>query len=87
VTSSNAVLTIIDYVPCMEFQITGLFATNSQVVDHDALTGDDRGGIAVSSSQVFITGDSATARFNAADLSGHDIARSSDPGSKNVCLS
>lgn len=53
-----------------EFQIAGLFTSNSRVVDHDAQTSDDRGGIAISTSQAFVTGDGATARFNASDLSG-----------------
>ena len=68
--SSSAVLTIVDNEGPPEFQIYALLTNNSQVVDHDALTSDDRGGISVSASQVFITGDGATARFNAADLSG-----------------
>ena len=67
---SNAVLTIVDNDGPPEFQIYALLTNNSQVVDHDALTSDDRGGIAVSPSQVFVTGDGATARFNAANLSG-----------------
>ena len=67
---SNAVLTIIDNEGPPDFQIAGLLTNNSRVVDHNALTGDDRGGIAVSASQVFVTGDSATAHFNAADLTG-----------------
>jgi uncharacterized repeat protein (TIGR01451 family) len=53
-----------------DFQITGLFTNNSKVVDHDSITGDDRGGVAISPTQVFVTGDAATARFNATDLTG-----------------
>ncbi len=52
------------------FQITSLTANNSLVVDHNALTGDDRGGIAVSTSRVLIPGDGATASYAAADLTG-----------------
>jgi uncharacterized repeat protein (TIGR01451 family) len=51
-----------------EFKITALLTNNSKVVDHDALTGDDRGGIAISTSQAFVTGDGATARYAAGDL-------------------
>ena len=32
--------------------------------DHDAVTGDDRGGIAVGTSSMFYSGDSATGRFD-----------------------
>jgi hypothetical protein len=39
-------------------------------VEHNTVTGDDRGGSAVSTSQVFYTGDSFTGRFALADLSG-----------------
>ncbi len=53
-----------------DFQITDLSAIGCSVVEHDAITGDDRGGIAVSSTHVFYTGDSATGRFDLADLSG-----------------
>jgi hypothetical protein len=67
---SNAVLTILDNEGPPDFQIVGLSASNSAVVDHDFLTSDDRGGIAVSASQAFVTGDGATARFNAANLTG-----------------
>ncbi|HWN94119.1 MAG TPA: Calx-beta domain-containing protein, partial [Methylomirabilota bacterium] len=53
-----------------EFQIAALLTSNSQVVDHNALTGDDRGGIAASSNTVLYSGDNSTARFALADLSG-----------------
>ncbi|MGD1854949.1 MAG: DUF4347 domain-containing protein [Leptolyngbyaceae cyanobacterium] len=43
-----------------ELQIVSLSDTNSAVVDHDDVTGDDRGGIAISNSHVFVTGDDAT---------------------------
>ncbi|MDV6032055.1 MAG: hypothetical protein F9B45_18575 [Phycisphaera sp. RhM] len=52
------------------FEINGLFDTGSAVVDHSSITGDDRGGIAVSDTHVFYTGDGATGRFSAVDLSG-----------------
>ncbi len=75
-TPSNAVLTIVDNDGPPEFQIVNLYTNNSKVVDHDTQTGDDRGGIAVSVNQAFVTGDSATARFNAVDLtSGVSLGR------------
>src|SRR4030095_3749155 len=52
------------------FQITSLLTTGVKIVDHNNLTDDDRGGIAVTREHVFITGDIATARYNAADLTG-----------------
>lgn len=50
------------------FRIDSLSASGCTVVEHEALTGDDRGGVAVSSSQMFVTGDTATARFSRTDL-------------------
>ncbi|MFO0560813.1 MAG: fibrinogen-like YCDxxxxGGGW domain-containing protein [Polyangiales bacterium] len=52
------------------FQIGALPAVGCQIVEHFAVTGDDRGGIAFSPSQVFYTGDSATGRFSSANVSG-----------------
>src|SRR4029453_17010142 len=52
------------------FKITALTPSASRVVEHDAITGDDRGGIAVSAANVFYTGDNGTGRFSAGDLSG-----------------
>jgi hypothetical protein len=40
------------------------------VIDHNGLTGDDRGGIAASASQLLYSGDTSTARFALSDLSG-----------------
>ncbi len=45
-----------------DFQIQELSADGCSVVEHGSVTGDDRGGIAVSSTHVFYTGDSATGR-------------------------
>src|SRR5262249_41558554 len=57
-------------VPASNFQITSLTANNVTTVLHDAITGDDFGGIAVSGSQAFVTGNGATGRFALSDLSG-----------------
>src|SRR6185436_18886205 len=59
-----------------DFRIVSLLTNGSAVVDHNSLTGDDNGGIAVSPTQVFITGDTATARFNVGDLSGGAVVAS-----------
>ncbi len=69
-TSSIATLTLIELPPDSTFQIVSLFTNSSLVVDHNAVTGDDRGGIAASATHVFYSGDTATARFTLADLSG-----------------
>ena len=64
-------LSVTDRPPAMhEFRVLSLLGTGSHVVDHNALTGDDRGGIAISDSHVFYSGDSSTARFSIGDLSG-----------------
>jgi hypothetical protein len=70
VTSAQALLSVVDAPANAEFRITSLTANNSRVAEHNPLTSDDRGGIAVSESQVFYTGDSSTARFALSDLSG-----------------
>jgi hypothetical protein len=53
-----------------EFMIVELTAEDARIVDHDGLTGDDRGGIATSGSRVLVTGDDATGSFALADLGG-----------------
>jgi hypothetical protein len=54
----------------LDFQIVSMGSTGAAVVDHDAITSDERGGIAVSTDRVFVTGDSATSRHALANLSG-----------------
>jgi hypothetical protein len=54
----------------MVYQVVGLSPDACSAVEHAPSSGDDRGGIALSSSQVFYRGDSATARYAATDLSG-----------------
>jgi hypothetical protein len=51
------------------FRVDSLTTTACRLIEHASVTGDDRGGIAVSSTSVFYTGDSATGRF-ALDVSG-----------------
>lgn len=46
------------------FMIDSLTVSNSAIVDHDALTSDDRSGIAVTPNYVYIVGDGNTARFD-----------------------
>lgn len=46
------------------FTIDTLTALDSMVVDHDNLSGDDRGGIAVTNDYIYVVGDDNTARFD-----------------------
>ncbi|MFO0649279.1 MAG: hypothetical protein U0326_23755 [Polyangiales bacterium] len=57
------------------FQITSLGSTGCAVIDHDAVTSDDRGGIAVGSSSVFYTGDTSTGRFDPEALTPTAVGR------------
>jgi VCBS repeat-containing protein len=53
---------------CNSFKITSLTANNAVAIEHNFITGDDRGGIAVSNSKVFYTGDNQTGRFDISNL-------------------
>jgi hypothetical protein len=46
------------------FVMTSLSDADSVVIDHDSITGDDRGGIAVTMNYVYVGGDDSTARFD-----------------------
>lgn len=46
------------------YTLDDIAGTNVTIVDHDAETGDDRGGIAFSNSAVYIVGDNNTARYD-----------------------
>lgn len=46
------------------FILDTVMQTNSMVVDHNTETGDDRGGIAVTDTTVYVVGDNNTARFD-----------------------
>ncbi len=50
------------------FRVLSLTATGCAVVDHNLRSGDDRGGVAVSRTNFFVTGDVSTVRMGA-DLS------------------
>lgn len=51
------------------FQITSLTTNDANVIEHEPITGDDRGGIALSSSGLFYSGDAATGRFPVGNIS------------------
>lgn len=46
------------------FNIASISDTGSVVTDHDILSGDDRGGMAVTNNFVYVVGDNNTARFD-----------------------
>ncbi|MBK8696307.1 MAG: hypothetical protein IPN17_29575, partial [Deltaproteobacteria bacterium] len=46
-----------------QFQLNTLTASSCVIVDHNGVTSDDRGGIAISGGSVFYTGDSQTGRM------------------------
>jgi hypothetical protein len=60
------------------FQVNFLSGARCTVADHTVTTGDDRGGIAVSPSQLFYTGDTDTGRFNLTTLAGVSVGRQTD---------
>jgi alpha-tubulin suppressor-like RCC1 family protein len=66
------------------FQITSLGASGCALIDHNSLSGDDRGGIAVSTSHVFYTGDTRTVRYTLALGSGAGIGYQHDALTSNL---
>lgn len=52
------------------FKIDSLSVFDSLVVDHNMMSGDDRGGIAITQNYLFVVGDNNTVRANASDLTG-----------------
>jgi ferredoxin len=50
------------------FQIESLTSSNCRATEHNGVTGDDRGGIAVGSGRVYYTGDERTAAFDLESL-------------------
>jgi hypothetical protein len=57
------------------YEMNSLDTTNFQVVDHDMITGDDRGGIAVTANYVYIVGDDATGRYDLDLQNGIDLPK------------
>jgi hypothetical protein len=79
VISANAVLTVLETPPNETFQVLDLSSDGVNTIDHDLVTGDDRGGIALSSNRVFYTGDDSTGAFNREDLlDGQSLGRRYD---------
>jgi hypothetical protein len=66
------------------FRINTLNTTGCTVVDHNTVTGDDRGGIAMSATSMFYTGDTSTARFDPATLVHTSVGRTIDGLVSNI---
>ena len=65
--SSDAVVNV--FLPTANtFKVQAFTTNNNQIIDVGSLTGDDRGGIGVSSGGVFRNGDTATGRYNLTNL-------------------
>jgi hypothetical protein len=64
-------------IPGSTFQVA-LSASNCSAVEHVAVTGDDRGGIAVSDDRLFYSGDTSTGRFDLQSLAGESVGRTYD---------
>lgn len=47
-----------------KYEITSLDTANAFVTDHNATSGDDRGGIAVTNNYIYVVGDDSTVRYN-----------------------
>lgn len=57
------------------YEINSLDTSNHQIVDHDLISGDDRGGIAITANYVYIVGDNATARYDLNLQNGTDLPK------------
>ncbi len=64
-------------IPGSVFQV-GLTPNNCNTVEHAAVTGDDRGGIAVTNDRLFYSGDTSTGRFDLQTLVGEAVGRTYD---------
>ncbi|MDE0881571.1 MAG: hypothetical protein OSB21_03180 [Myxococcota bacterium] len=53
-----------------QLKVENMSANNCRVIDHNTITGDDSGGIAVSSDKLYYNGDTGTGQFNLNDLGG-----------------
>nr|WP_294858645.1 T9SS type A sorting domain-containing protein [uncultured Fluviicola sp.] len=58
-----------------QYELTAIDTNNFQTVDHDQISGDDRGGMAVTANYVYIVGDDATARFDLDLQNGIDLPK------------
>lgn len=68
--NNTAAITVRGLIPSVggSFRIASLGTSGAAAIEVNTYTGDDRGGLVVSPNVVLLSGDSQTARFNAADL-------------------
>lgn len=57
------------------YEMNSIDTSNYQITDHGPLTGDDRGGIAVTANYVYIVGDDATGRYDLDLQNGTDFQK------------
>jgi hypothetical protein len=50
--------------------VTSIATSGATIIDHDAITGDDRCGIVVSPNFIYVVGDNFTGRYNKSNLTG-----------------
>ena len=73
ITQSPEVIYTSSFARTGTFTIDTITNDNVFIMDHDAITGDDRGGIAITDSTIYIVGDNATGRYNL-DLTSPGVA-------------
>lgn len=78
VTVSPTTYFYANYIQPAYYILDTVVAQDSLVVDHDFLTGDDRGGIVISDTNVYIVGDNNTARYNLDLLNGVSLPVNND---------
>ncbi len=64
VMSSPEVIFYANFITNDMFVLDTLTQDNSYVIDHDLITGDDRGGIAITDTSVYVIGDNYTGRYD-----------------------
>lgn len=64
VTSSPTSYYYANYIQPAYYMIDTIIAQDSMTVDHNMITGDDRGGILISDTNVYILGDNGVGRYN-----------------------
>ncbi len=64
ITQSPTVYYYAAYRDNSNFTLDSIYSTNSMTVDHNALSGDDRSGIAITDSTVYVIGDNGTAAYD-----------------------
>jgi hypothetical protein len=64
ITNSPTTYYYANYIQPAYYMIDTIIAQDSMTVDHNSITGDDRGGILISDTNVYILGDNGVGRYN-----------------------